>query len=832
MASNQIAEAVIKITGNTAEYEKSVKDSKTETEGLGKSASNTAAIVKTALVAGLAAAAVGAVKLATNAGKVADRLLDLKQITGLTTDNLQKFEFLAANAGVSFDGLVGVVTKFTNLIPSLEMGTSESAVQFQKLGVALRDNQGNLRDTNDLFPELIMSLQNIENTTERNSIAQKVFGRSLTDLAPILGMTNEEMQKVFNEAENVGAVLSGRTLDAANAFRAEMDQNFVTLKSLGVQIGSDLAPLMTKTLLPAFEKGISIVSKISEGFSKTSTATKVLGLELVAIGAAFALTGPIGAGVALIAVLVREIADALNSTDELNEATGRLLTTSETYNSVLDELAEAQGKLTESEVASLEIKRDIIATELEAKMITLATAYDNTTRTVERLEETEERVLARQTRQVDAYRRISERRGAGSVQAFEASLKLIDTEERLANIREKSDEAIEQQSETVLELAEAYNENALELDNLRIANRELYLDVINTAAELGGYTAELDSLQFSLSQGYITQFQFNAEVEALKNRAEEASIGVDELTGSTEELTEAQKEWLAEQERIRLEQEAAAEAAANLAEEYRQKIEDTIADEAELLELQRERALELADGNLEAMDAVNDYYDLLAERRAEEEDADYWGEQTTQALDYLNTLGSAVSSVWASINTIRDNSEQAELDRMQAELDGFEGTTEERIALEQKLDDERRRIAYEQAKRNKEQKLFDAIIGTSLAVINFLASGDYVGAILAGVLGAVEIAAIASEPLPQFANGGLVPQRPGTSATGDQQLIRANPGEEVLTANDPRHINNLGGNGGNLYITMRLDGRVIAENTVYDYINKSSVVIDGSRGVV
>lgn len=84
----------------------------------------------------------------------------------------------------------------------------------------------------------------------------------------------------------------------------------------------------------------------------------------------------------------------------------------------------------------------------------------------------------------------------------------------------------------------------------------------------------------------------------------------------------------------------------------------------------------------------------------------------------------------------------------------------------QKIDDqtESKRIEMEQnqAKRQKALAIFQAIVNTAVAVVSALDAGAIIGPILAGVvgaLGAVQIATIASTPLPGAEEGGMLVER-------------------------------------------------------------------------
>lgn len=229
MAESVVGSVVYKIEGDTAGFDNAIK-------GAGIA------------IAGLSAA-IG--KAALDFGNYADKLLDLEQITGLSTDSLQELENVARVAGVNFDGLTGVIQKFTARLPTLETGSSESAKAFESLGVSLRDANGEIRSTEQLFPELIESLRDIENVTERNVTAQQVFGKQLQDLAPVLGLTAEQYAQAQADAENY--LQTQEELQEANEFRIEVEKLQAELATLTREVAKVAIPII-QDLLPAFKE--------------------------------------------------------------------------------------------------------------------------------------------------------------------------------------------------------------------------------------------------------------------------------------------------------------------------------------------------------------------------------------------------------------------------------------------------------------------------------------------------------------------------------------------------------------------------------------------------
>jgi hypothetical protein len=102
---------------------------------------------------------------------------------------------------------------------------------------------------------------------------------------------------------------------------------------------------------------------------------------------------------------------------------------------------------------------------------------------------------------------------------------------------------------------------------------------------------------------------------------------------------------------------------------------------------------------------------------------------------------------------------------------------EEAIAkLNEKRDKQERKLAREKAKRDKAVALFNAIINVAAQVAKVVGN-PILAAIVAGI-GAAQIAAIAAEPLPALAEGGLA-FGPTMALVGDNTGARVDP--EVIS---------------------------------------------------
>lgn len=279
-----------------------------------------------------AAAALGAlVGLAGKAAASADDLVTLSKQTGISTDDLQLYAAAADLVDVS----VETMAKSHQRLKKSMLSASEGGTDyFSQLGVAVTDANGELRDSNEVFGEVIKALGEMENETERDAIAMNIFGKSASELNPLIedaGATYEEVSKMLSE--HGLAPLSEEELQRANDFQDSLDTIKLVINQLVTIIGTKIAGV----LQPVIDKVVDKVTQFAEwlaGVDPEIIATVVgivaavaaitpvlmaVGTAISAVGAAmtFLAANPIVMIIAAIAAVIAIIVAVITHFDEV-----------------------------------------------------------------------------------------------------------------------------------------------------------------------------------------------------------------------------------------------------------------------------------------------------------------------------------------------------------------------------------------------------------------------------------------------------------------------------------------------------------------------------------
>ena len=295
-------------------------------------------------VSGAAAAALGGIaKLGYDAVTAADDLNTLAKQTGVSTDELQKWSYAADLVDVSTESITGAMKKMKKNLDS-------NSDAFEALGVKTKDANGNFRDSTEIFYDTIAALSKIDNETERDIAAMEIFGKGADELAGIIDDGGAALKAYGEEAEQMGLIIGGDTLNKLNEANDTIDKMKATWGASLAQAGATIATAFA----PVLEKLVGLLAQVAEKVRNLTPAqvemiTKILAVVAVvgpllvilgklvsvigfvmanieAIGAVMAvLTGPVGLVIAAIAALTAAFVYFYNTSEEFRNTVNSVI---------------------------------------------------------------------------------------------------------------------------------------------------------------------------------------------------------------------------------------------------------------------------------------------------------------------------------------------------------------------------------------------------------------------------------------------------------------------------------------------------------------------------
>lgn len=231
-----------------AEQKKKTAEARKELGEYAEKGAKAAEKAAAAMGAAVAGAAAAVSKLVLEEAKNADELGDMSKKTGLSVEKLQEYRYVAEKAGTSLDTMTGAQAKLVNTMNSARKGTGEQAEAYKKLGISVTDSSGKLRKADEVFLEAIDRLGKMEDGTERDSVAMKIFGKSAQELNPLIIAGSKGIEEYTRRAHELGIVVSdeavGSLSDVADGVK-DVTFQFSALKS---DIAADFAPIARDVL--------------------------------------------------------------------------------------------------------------------------------------------------------------------------------------------------------------------------------------------------------------------------------------------------------------------------------------------------------------------------------------------------------------------------------------------------------------------------------------------------------------------------------------------------------------------------------------------------------
>jgi TP901 family phage tail tape measure protein len=216
------------------------------------------------------------VKYAAHLSEVGDQIAKDANRIGITGERLQELGFAAGQGGASIQGLKVALLSLSDRMADAGQGGKETAEQFSRLGIHVKDASGHLRSSDEVMLDAADAIAKMGSPTEQAAAAMKVFGRQGRELLPFLKEGRAGIEKLTEEAKELGGGFSGEALEASENYNDALGRMSFAMTSVQGRIA--------KALLPAMQKLVDAGTKVVAWFLKMTKNSKLVEVGLVALG--------------------------------------------------------------------------------------------------------------------------------------------------------------------------------------------------------------------------------------------------------------------------------------------------------------------------------------------------------------------------------------------------------------------------------------------------------------------------------------------------------------------------------------------------------------------
>jgi len=606
------------------------------------------------------------------------------------------------------------------VLRDLQKAAINNKKAFQNANVAVFDQEGEMRNLADIISDLEGRLGGMSDEQRKTELMTLGFTeKSISATIALLG-TSDAIREYETKLKSAGGITDEVSKKQLQNFWDQLNLVKSELIDVGLTIWQSLEPILTNKLIPALRKVSDFIKGVAGWFDGLNKATKETVFVMAAIVMAF---GP------FLLVLGKAL----------------VVTKALTASMILMNASMLANPFTLAALAITAIGTAIIYTsaawEEWKKSISDKIAEKQTSALKKNLEDI-----------IPLYGELAlmNRQPMGEKKFKEVSDKVKELETNLADLG--------------YEFTGNFGNRAVEAENtltdLTLTTKELGDEIDRTAKKIetmpkaGDKTGGDDSsknaqAKIEWSKKLIQQriSETNNLAIQLKNQLALFDIEQEEEIKTAEETGIAVADIKALYARKKIQAE----------EEYYIAVKDLEDKNLQNKKTASDREQEIADARIEAK-----WKDFETEKQMKQELHD-------RQIAMFNTVAMAIVEFNNSMSQIIDNYYQKQFNlisvKEQKEIAAVNKSTmteemkRKKIEeIEKKAAKEESRLRKEQAKKNKAFALFNAVIGTAASIVNAMQLMwplNLAMAIIYGVMGAVQIAAIASQPLP-LARGGMV----------------------------------------------------------------------------
>lgn len=183
--------------------------------------------------------------MANDTAEAGDEIDKQSQKLGISAENYQKLSYAMERSGADVEDFKKGTANITKELANMQNGVSGAGSMFDQLEISVRNADGSFKSTEDVLLSTIDALSNMQDETQRNALANSVFGKSYQEILPLLNSGSDGIRQLMDEAEQYGMVMSDDAVAASAAFEDSLTKLKGTITGVKNSLMSELLPGIT-----------------------------------------------------------------------------------------------------------------------------------------------------------------------------------------------------------------------------------------------------------------------------------------------------------------------------------------------------------------------------------------------------------------------------------------------------------------------------------------------------------------------------------------------------------------------------------------------------------
>ena len=177
----------------------------------------------------------------------ADALKHNAERLGVTTDEMQKYEYVSGIVGVSAQQTAVGFRFLDRAVGEAALGTKSATKVFGQLGVDIYE-QGtkNIKPTSEIIMELSDAFKRTPSQAIRVALAMRTLGRGGSSLLPMLQKGSVELKQMFDDVDMLGGGFNDTFVEAAHDADVSIRRLKMGWRSIFVAVASEVLPVFKK----------------------------------------------------------------------------------------------------------------------------------------------------------------------------------------------------------------------------------------------------------------------------------------------------------------------------------------------------------------------------------------------------------------------------------------------------------------------------------------------------------------------------------------------------------------------------------------------------------